>query len=83
MCSGGRGSAAACACCVAVDRKFPSSTLEKFPKIGRDDRIRTCDPLTPSQVRYQAALHPVLIYARARFFGKSGTPAFFLLRAGA
>ena len=27
-------------------------------KIGRDDRIRTCDPLTPSQVRYQAALHP-------------------------
>ena len=26
--------------------------------IGRDDRIRTCDPLTPSQVRYQAALHP-------------------------
>ena len=29
-------------------------------KIGRDDRIRTCDPLTPSQVRYQAALHPEL-----------------------
>jgi hypothetical protein len=27
-------------------------------EIGRDDRIRTCDPLTPSQVRYQAALHP-------------------------
>ena len=27
-------------------------------KIGRDDRIRTCDPLTPSQVRYQAAPHP-------------------------
>src|SRR5664279_6475840 len=24
----------------------------------RDDRIRTCDPLTPSQVRYQAAPHP-------------------------
>src|SRR5580704_11658938 len=23
---------------------------------GRSDRIRTCDPLTPSQVRYQAAL---------------------------
>ena len=22
---------------------------------GRSDRIRTCDPLTPSQVRYQAA----------------------------
>ena len=27
-------------------------------KIGRDDWIRTSDPLTPSQVRYQAALHP-------------------------
>ena len=25
---------------------------------GRDDWIRTSDPLTPSQVRYQAALHP-------------------------
>ena len=24
-----------------------------------DDRIRTCDPLIPNQVRYQAALHPV------------------------
>ena len=29
-------------------------------KIGRDDWIRTSDPLTPSQVRYQAAPHPVL-----------------------
>src|SRR5690554_5580110 len=27
-------------------------------KIGRDDWIRTSDPLTPSQVRYQAAPHP-------------------------
>ena len=26
---------------------------------GRDDMIRTCDPLVPSEVRYQAALHPV------------------------
>ena len=26
--------------------------------IGRDGGIRTHDPLTPSQVRYQAALHP-------------------------
>ena len=25
---------------------------------GRDAEIRTRDPLTPSQVRYQAALHP-------------------------
>src|SRR5688572_13481673 len=27
-------------------------------EFGRDDWIRTSDPLTPSQVRYQAALHP-------------------------
>ena len=27
-------------------------------RIGRDGGIRTHDPLTPSQVRYQAALHP-------------------------
>ena len=27
-------------------------------KSGRDAEIRTRDPLTPSQVRYQAALHP-------------------------
>ena len=25
--------------------------------IGRRDKIRTCDPLHPMQVRYQAALH--------------------------
>jgi hypothetical protein len=29
-------------------------------KINRDDWIRTSDPLTPSQVRYQAAPHPVV-----------------------
>ena len=27
-------------------------------KYGRDDWIRTSDPLTPSQVRYQAAPNP-------------------------
>lgn len=27
-------------------------------KIGRDDRIRTYDPHTPSVMRYQAALRP-------------------------
>ena len=29
---------------------------------GRDAEIRTRDPLTPSQVRYQAALHPADVY---------------------
>ncbi len=27
---------------------------------GRDGKIRTCDPLYPKQVRYQAALRPDL-----------------------
>ncbi len=30
----------------------------RFRKNGRGDRIRTCDPLCPRQVRYQAALLP-------------------------
>ena len=30
----------------------------RFFEIGRDDRIRTCDPHTPSVMRYQAALRP-------------------------
>jgi hypothetical protein len=32
--------------------------LTARPVIGRDDRIRTCDPHTPSVMRYQAALRP-------------------------
>ena len=42
-------------------------------KFGRDDWIRTSDPLTPSQVRYQAAPRPDSVcalrrdYALARF----------------
>src|SRR5688572_2171010 len=55
---------------------------ERIEKIGRDDRIRTCDPLTPSQVRYQAALHPerrttcarVLLSARAASAPRSVSP---------
>ncbi len=30
---------------------------------GRDDRIRTCGPLVPNQMRYQTALHPANIFA--------------------
>ena len=44
------------------DHDRPSRTKKKARKyglkIGRDGGIRTHDPLTPSQVRYQAALHP-------------------------
>jgi hypothetical protein len=37
-----------------------SSTIELHPRnSGREDRIRTCDPLVPNQMRYQAALLPV------------------------
>jgi hypothetical protein len=46
---------------------------------GRDDRIRTCDPLTPSQVRYQAALHPESnqnFYADARLLRFAGRAGF-------
>ena len=30
--------------------------LRPLPRNGRSDRIRTCDPQTPSLMRYQAAL---------------------------
>jgi hypothetical protein len=39
-------------------RKLPLQN-DLRDKNGRDDWIRTSDPLTPSQVRYQAAPHPV------------------------
>src|SRR5690606_14901818 len=41
---------------------------------GRGDRIRTCDPLLPKQMRYQAALLPDFIAAagKARFPFRSG-----------
>ena len=32
--------------------------LSRFFFKNRDDTIRTCDPFVPSEVRYQAALHP-------------------------
>ncbi|SPC13064.1 hypothetical protein CO2235_170187 [Cupriavidus oxalaticus] len=32
--------------------------LEAKIKTGRGDMIRTCDPLIPNQMRYQAALRP-------------------------
>src|SRR5688500_18405555 len=36
----------------------PNSRLASSPVNGRGDRIRTCDPLLPKQMRYQAALLP-------------------------
>ena len=44
-------------------------------KSGRDGGIRTHDPLTPSQVRYQAALHPEMcVPLRRRAFVSFGGP---------
>lgn len=40
---------------------LPLSYTRKI-KNGRSSRIRTCDPLVPSQVRYQTALCPVINY---------------------
>ena len=41
------------ACLVAT---LPTLLFKKTK--NRDDMIRTCDPLVPSEVRYQAAPHP-------------------------
>ena len=42
--------------------KFSRISTKKFKRVhfynGRDGKIRTCDPLYPKQVRYQAALRP-------------------------
>ena len=38
--------------------KKKNLSFDKFFLNGRDDTIRTCDPFVPSEVRYQAALHP-------------------------
>ncbi len=47
-----------------LERHFSANSVEmrysgRISKLnGRGDRIRTCDPLCPRQVRYQAALLP-------------------------
>ena len=38
--------------------EISSIALEFLEFIGRGDMIRTCDPLLPKQMRYQAALRP-------------------------
>ena len=50
--------------------RCPCNPLYMLENLGRDERIRTSDPHTPSVMRYQAALRPD---RRARFrrgFGK-------------
>jgi hypothetical protein len=47
-----------CASYTAIARLRAVGLEILFWIIGRDDRIRTCDPHTPSVMRYQAALRP-------------------------
>src|SRR5690606_27311420 len=42
----------------STGKSFNSLNYDDFCGIGRGDRIRTCDPLLPKQMRYQAALLP-------------------------
>lgn len=50
---------------LAFNQSIKNGQSLRFAKIarffinGRDYRIRTCDLLTPSEARYQAALSPV------------------------
>ena len=43
----------------AVSRKHPSVFCRRGVSyiVRRSDRIRTCDPLVPNQIRYRTALH--------------------------
>jgi hypothetical protein len=40
---------------------------------GRGDRIRTCDPLLPKQMRYQTALLPDTVPAQSGTLGRAET----------
>ncbi len=51
-----------------INKKAFRKSLKAFILNGRDDMIRTCDPLVPSEVRYQAALHPERINITAYAF---------------
>src|SRR5690606_19820211 len=65
------GSAARGAVATRKPSSYPGASIKlRTDKVwgettGRDDRIRTCDPHTPSVMRYQAALRPDPVEARA------------------
>ncbi len=48
-------------CKHSTPRKHKTRSYGCGLHIGRDDRIRTCDPVVPNDVRYRAALHPDLV----------------------
>ena len=43
-----------------VNIEYLQALIKFENRFGRDDKIRTCDPLHPMQVRYRAALRPEL-----------------------
>ena len=45
-------------------KKTPRVNVRSFG--GREDRIRTCDPLVPNQMRYRAALLPAFVLGSKR-----------------
>ena len=46
------------ACADLPNHLSTSLGMPQISRFGRGDRIRTCDPLVPNQMRYQAALRP-------------------------
>ena len=65
--------------CVGFHQAKKGGSFEP-PFHGRGDWIRTSDSLTPSQVRYQAALRPDA--SSARFFSAGGCVCQLFLRGG-
>ena len=56
--------------CLIVGIKKEHQLLDA---LCREDRIRTCDPLVPNQVRYRPALLPELISYQVRYSRNCGT----------
>ncbi len=56
--------------------KLDCSNLQAI--LNRDDRIRTCDPRIPNAMRYQAALHPVVMLYSMAIRTQNSTFADFL-----
>ena len=60
-----------------------ATVATRLVRFGRDGGIRTHDPLTPSQVRYQAALHPDAIQLVGNRDGRSRAVGYARRRFGA
>jgi hypothetical protein len=61
-------------------RKREADKPHVLESAGRSGRIRTCDPLVPNEVRYQAALHSVTcgaVYSGPASGSQGGFAGFF------